>query len=103
MVEIGPIAPPSVDIRVELFGSARLLVGKRHVDIAVPEQADISDIVATLSGICPELVGDVIHDDRSQLQPSHTFNLNGTTFLTDDGVELHEGDTLLMFSSQAGG
>ena len=103
MVEIGRKAPPLVGIRVELFGSARLLVGRRHVDISVPGRADISDIVTTLSRVCPELVGDVIHEDRSQLQQSHTLNLNGTAFLGEGPIELREGDNLLMFSSQAGG
>ncbi len=92
-----------VIVRVELFGMARLACGVRHVEIEVPPVAGIGELVAALSRACPELVGDVILRDRSGLQESYTFNLNGTRFLNNERLRLSAGDELLLFSSQAGG
>ena len=103
MAKIRQTTMPSVGIRVELFGSARLITGKQHIHISVPCKTTISHIVSVLSKMCPELIGDIIREDKKHLQPSYTFNLNGTSFLDKDDLELREGDTLLTFSSQAGG
>ena len=103
MVEMRKRAPVLVNIRVELFGLARMVCGRRHVDIAVPEQAEPGDVVAVLSKTCPELVGKAILEDCSALQESYTFNLNGEQFVSEGRLHLKPGDSLLLFSSQAGG
>ncbi len=92
-----------VGIRVELFGMARMACGRRHVAVEVPGVAVLADVVAAVAHACPELVGHVILEDLSGLQESYTFNLNGTAFLTGGRLQLKQGDTLLLFSSQAGG
>ena len=92
-----------VNIRVELFGLPRVVSGCRYADIAVPEQADISEIVAILAKVCPELVGKAILDDCSALQESYIFNLNGEQFVSEGRMHLKFGDNLLLFSSQVGG
>ena len=48
-------------------------------------------------------VGPVELTDGTGLLESYTLNLNGRTFVTDTGVHFQHGDTLLLFSSQAGG
>ena len=92
-----------LDIQVELFGLARLICGRREVGIRVPVPARPSDIAAALSDSCPDLIDKVVRDDRSGLQESYTFNLNGTAFLGFEEVRLSPGDRILLFSSQAGG
>lgn len=95
--------PVLLDIRVELFGRARMAAGHRQVQVAVPNRARIEDLVSELSRMCPALVGEIIIDDLSGLQPSYTLNINGTSFVGDGPLELEHGDTVLLFSSQAGG
>jgi molybdopterin converting factor small subunit len=92
-----------VSIRIELFGQARLLAGRRDVEIEAPRHGKPGELTAALATACPELVGKVILDDRSGLQPSYTLNLNGTKFIDGDTPDLKPGDALLLFSSQAGG
>lgn len=82
---------------------ARLACGARDVEIEVPLVAGVGDIVTALSEACPELVGEVILQDRSRLRESYTFNLNGTRFLSNEPLHLQTNDKLLLFSSQAGG
>ncbi len=95
--------PSALDIRVELFGLARISSGRRLVPITVPVDAEIQDIAAALSAVCPQLVGETILDDLSGLQSSYTLNVNGTSFVSDGPLNLEQGDTILLFSSQAGG
>ena len=103
MVRANKVAPPLVDIRVELFGLARMLSGRHHVEVPMPRRAETVDVVAALARACPELVGKVLLEDVSGLQESYTLNLNGTSFVGDERLHLEPGDTLLLFSSQAGG
>jgi molybdopterin converting factor small subunit len=96
-------APTLVNIRVELFGLARIACGRSQVEVAVPEYARPGDVAAALAGACPQLVGKAIREDLSGLQQSYTFNLNGTAFMSDAPLRLKHGDAILLFSSQAGG
>ena len=92
-----------INVRVELFGLARILSGRRQVDISMPEECYAKDVVRVLAETCSELVGTVLLEDRSGLQESYTFNLNGTSFICDQRIHLKTGDEILLFSSQAGG
>ena len=73
------------------------------MEIAVPREGATRDVAAALAELCPEMVGRIVRDDRSGLQESYTFNLNGRTFVSEGQLHLEPGDTLLLFSSQAGG
>ena len=48
-------------------------------------------------------MGEVVSDDRSGFRSSYILNVNGRTFVDGGPLELARGDTLLLFSSQAGG
>ena len=96
-------AKETVAVRVEIFGLARMISGRRYVSIDVAATSRIRDLVSALSESCPELVGKVIAEDRCTLESSYIFNLNGTAFVSGGPLKLSAGDTLLLFSSQAGG
>ncbi len=93
----------TVEITVELFGRARLEAGRRQVTAAVPVRARAGDLAAALLESCPRLGGVAIREDGSGPLESYTFNLNGARFIGREDVMLESGDTLLLFSSQAGG
>ncbi|HEY7496507.1 MAG TPA: MoaD/ThiS family protein [Candidatus Tectomicrobia bacterium] len=92
-----------VTIQVELYGLAQLVCGRRQVAIDVLETATIADVATALAKACPALVGTIIRDDLSGLHESYILNLNGLTFVAQSCLTLQSGDTLLLFSSQAGG
>jgi hypothetical protein len=92
-----------VPIQVELYGLAQLACNRRQVSIEVPDEAAITDIVTALVHACPALRGPVIRDDLSGLHESYVLNLNGLAFVARDRLQVQPGDTLLLFSSQAGG
>lgn len=103
MVELKDAASELVTIRVELFGSARLTVGRRQVSLRVPPTVSAPEIAGTLANAHPELVGKAIREDRSGLLESFVLNLNGSEFVDKGPLRLKHGDSLLLFSSQAGG
>ena len=90
-------------IRVELFGRAQLACGRRHVALDVRRDATLADVVTALAQACPALVGVAIHEDGVSLYESYILNLNGLKFVTHERLHVQSGDTLLLFSSQAGG
>ena len=92
-----------VRISVELFGTARMVCGTRAVEIEAPPSTSAERLAALLAQSHPELRGKVVRHDGSGLLPSYTFNLNGFSFIDSGDVRLKPGDSVLLFSSQAGG
>ena len=99
----GQTTPLLVKVSVELFGNARVISGRSAADITVPASSHDRDIVTALADACPELVGAVVQADLSGLQSSYVFNVNGEKFVADGQLDLSPGDSILLFSSQAGG
>ena len=93
----------SVPVTVRLYGAAQIASGRKNVVIQAPSPSTESGLARKLAEALPELVGPVVRQDLSGLQASYTFNLNGTVFVSDGPLNLASGDTLLLFSSQAGG
>ena len=92
-----------IEVTVELFGQARVATGERRVRATVPAHARVGDVAAALLESSPGLGGLAVQEDGSGLIESYTLNVNGMAFVADDGVSLKPGDSLLLFSSQAGG
>ena len=93
-----------VKVTVELFGNARLLAGRRYVSVRLAGNCGLGDVAEAVGRDCPALVGTVVRDDQRGFLDSYTVNLNGVKFV-GDGLHqrLNDGDSLLVFSSQAGG
>jgi hypothetical protein len=96
-------APATLQVPIELFGTARIRGGTPMVTLALPVDVELSQIVRALASECPELVGNVIRQDLSGLEDGYAFNRSGIAFLGDGTVSLKPGDSLLVLSSQAGG
>ncbi len=92
-----------VRVNFELFGTARLACGRRLVEVELPTNSSSAMLTAALANACPRLVGVALREDIGGLLESYTLNLNGTEFVGSGQIVLNEGDTLLLFSSQAGG
>ena len=92
-----------ITVSVELFGSARLLCGSRIVHVETPRVTDTRQLAAALADSYPGLLGQVVREDRRGLLGSYTFNLNGVAFIGAGALRLQSGDSVLLFSSQAGG
>ena len=90
-------------VHVELFGHARTVAGVRDLQVALPPRSGASDLVAALADTLPSLLSVALESNGSHLLPSYTANLNGLVFMSEDPVPISPGDTIYIFSSQAGG
>lgn len=96
-------APTLVTVNVELFGNARLLAERKTVQISVANDCALSEIAREVGRRHPALVSAVVREDLSGFLESYTVNLNGVEFIDERPQRLSDGDSLLVFSSQAGG
>jgi molybdopterin converting factor small subunit len=97
------IPPNTVGVQVELFSMARLVCGRSHLERDLPCDATLADVAHALVVACPALRGLAITTDGTGLLASYALNLNDQVFVTDTGVHPQQGDTLLLFPSEAGG
>ena len=93
----------SVIVQVEMFGHARAVAGVREIQLALPPRSTASDLASALASALPALVSTAIDESGANLLPSYTANLNGLAFIDEDPVPVSPGDTIYIFSSQAGG
>jgi molybdopterin converting factor small subunit len=91
------------ECRVELYGSAQLLAGRRAVAVAVAPGMTLADLVTALAERLPALAGVALDPARGAPADGFIFNRNGRDFLTDLTIEVRPGDRLLLLASVAGG
>lgn len=87
-----------MQVVVELFGIARARAG---VAQTTAEGNCLGDVLADLAARYPSLAETCING--RQLRPTFTANLDGRGFVTSPETLLHEGDTVLLLSMDAGG
>jgi molybdopterin converting factor small subunit len=100
-----------MQVRVELLGLSRLVIGQREVTLDLDSEATYRDVVRELGETYPALVGNVIQSDKENLQAPNIFNLNARQMIQAKQMEnrlvdeLHpsEGDRIILMSMSAGG
>ncbi len=92
-----------ITVTVELFGMARIACDKRLIELTTDAPGSVSGLVEALLRQCPQLAGIAVREDGTGLLESYTLNVNGSRFVSGDHLDLEHGDSVLLFSSQAGG
>ena len=87
-----------MQVDVELFGIPRQRAGLSRTT-ATGES--LGDVLADLAARFPALATACI--DGRQLRPGFTANLGGDRFVTDPETMLHNADSVLLLSVDAGG
>jgi molybdenum cofactor guanylyltransferase len=93
----------AVSCTVELFGMARLLAKTKMIDLALPQQATLSDVFSELAEKLPTLVGRVINLEKNNLISGCACNVNGLEFIRNPTANIRTGDKILILSADAGG
>jgi molybdenum cofactor guanylyltransferase len=92
-----------VSCSVELFGMARLLAKTKTIDLALPQQATLSDVFFELAEKLPMLVGRVINPEKNNVISGCACNINGLEFIRNPTAKIRTGDKILILSADAGG
>jgi molybdopterin converting factor small subunit len=92
-----------ISCTVELFGMARLLAKTKMVNLALPQQATLSDVFSGLAEKLPTLVGRVINPEKNNLLSGCACNVNGLEFVRNPTAKIRTGDKILILSADAGG
>ena len=92
-----------VTINVELFGHARTIAGVHDVQLQLPTESSASDLAVALAAALPSLVSTALDENGAHLLSSYTANLNGLEFMGKEPIPISAGDSIFLFSSQAGG
>ncbi len=89
---------------VELYGLARILAERKHMDVRLRAGATARDLLAAVGEQQPALVGRVLRPDLSGVTEGHSLSLNGRAFVSDpELIALQDADRLLILANAAGG
>jgi molybdopterin converting factor small subunit len=88
---------------VELFGVARMVAHTTQVPLVLCARATLVDVYAALVEKLPALRGRVISAGEPRLMEGYTCNINGREFVRTSETPVHAGDSLMIFSADAGG
>jgi molybdopterin converting factor small subunit len=80
-----------------------MLAKTKMVDLALPQQATLSDVFSELAEKLPTLVGRVITLEKNQLVSGCACNVNGLDFVRNATAKVKTGDRILILSADAGG
>jgi hypothetical protein len=64
-------------VTVELFGPARALAGRAHIEIAVDEPTDLRAFLLALTAALPAFVGEIVTGERDAFVAPNLLLLDG--------------------------
>ena len=89
-------------IVVEFFGIPRARVGVERVEVANERsQVPLSEVLLALADLLPDFAESCL--DGSQLQSNFIASIDGHCFVQGDEAIVHDGQSILILSADAGG
>jgi len=94
-----------VRVNVRYYAVAREAVGKRDEAVALPEGADVLDLVHALIGLYGPAFRGYVYDDEGRLLDYLMFSVNDVDIMGRDGfkTKLMDGDTVRVMPPIGGG
>jgi molybdopterin converting factor small subunit len=89
-------------LRVEFYGIARQRAGVSQLEVDLPaEGATLAEVFRTMGERLPAFASEFLVGGR--LHPTLAANLGGERFVAEPEMMLHDGQSLLILSADAGG
>lgn len=89
-------------VGVEFYGIARQRAGVDRLAVALADpDATLAAVLQSIGEKLPDFAAHCL--DRGRLHPSLAANLDGERFVTDPETIVHDGQSLLILSADAGG
>ena len=92
-----------INIKIEFYGSARQKLGLNSFEIKENEKITKKELISLIGKKYPKLIGEIIEENKSNLKKSYNIGINGIKNPSENELNLKNNDSILIFSSQAGG
>jgi molybdopterin-guanine dinucleotide biosynthesis protein A len=97
------VAGATLACTVELFGVAQMTAKTRQIALTLPAPATVAQVYRALAEKLPALNGSVIAADGEGLAEGYACNVNGLQFVRSMSAPVNDGDSIALFSADAGG
>jgi molybdopterin converting factor small subunit len=88
---------------VGFIGLPSEIAGAPEVEIELPNEASLSEVVAALRQEIPKLEGRVIRSEKDKLTSYYAFNINGRFYNDDKQIRIRKGDKITLLAIVSGG
>ena len=92
-----------IKIKIEFFGRVRMILGFNSFEITVNKEITKEELISLIAKKHPKLIGEIIEENKSNLKKSYNIGINGIKNPSENELNLKNNDSILIFSSQAGG
>ena len=92
-----------INIKIEFYGRARMILGLNSFEIKVNEKITKEELISLIGKKYPKLIGEIIEENKSNLKKSYNIGINGIKNPSENELNPKSNDSILIFSSQAGG
>ena len=80
-----------------------MILGLNSFVIKVNEKITKEELISLIGKKYPKLIGEIIEENKSNLKKSYNIGINGIKNPSENELNLKNNDSILIFSSQAGG
>jgi molybdopterin converting factor small subunit len=88
---------------IGLFGIPHDVTDVRQVEVKLPNEAGLTDVIAAIRHKIPKLEGYVIRPGEDKLTEYYAFNINGRFYNDDKDIRVRSGDQVALLALAAGG
>tara|TARA_B100000029_G_scaffold235772_1_gene232904 strand:+ start:8125 stop:8412 length:288 start_codon:yes stop_codon:yes gene_type:complete len=92
-----------INIKIEFFGRARMLSELNSFETTVNKEITKKELIPLIAKKYPKLIGEIIQENKCELKKSYNIGINGIKNPSENELNLNNNDSILIFSSQAGG
>ena len=92
-----------IKIKIEFFGRARMILGFNSFEITVNKEITKEELISLIAKKYQKLIGEIIEENKSNHKKSYNIGINGIKNPSENELNLKNNDSILIFSSQAGG
>ena len=89
--------------KIPMYGLPYDVTALREVEVSLPDDAGMPQVVAALKEKVPALEGPVVRPGTDRLQDHYKFNLNGTFYYDGQDFKLRPGDRIALLVPVTGG
>lgn len=88
---------------IPMYGLPREITEIRNVEVELPDEASMAEVIAALREKVPSLEGPVFRVGEDRLQEQYKFNINGQFYFDGMDFKLHQDDRIALLVPMTGG